>query len=76
MLGVHYSRAVSDLGVVPYVFEEGSQLCCDLQPSDLSRVHGTPVSDENLQIGSVLSERFPNNRKLVALIAEIMPIPE
>ncbi len=74
MLGVHYKAPVAGNGVVAYESNDQSGLCCNLQRSDMSRNIGIPVSDENLQIGSVLNQPHSGHfaDRLPALIAETL----
>ncbi len=77
VLGIHYKRPDSGYGVVPYVSTHpGSSLCCNQQLSDLSRVMTAIFLDENLQIGSVLNKTLESYRRIPALVAEIVPIPD
>ncbi len=74
MIAVHYQKPTTGKGVVAYESNDsGVILCCNLQPSDMSRVVGISVSDENLQIGDVLYKNtiFLATRR-PALIAEAL----
>ncbi len=77
---MHYktlSGAMYITGVVPFEStNQVSPLCCNLQPSNLSRIINAGMADDDMHDGYVLNGTTDIKKRVPALLANVVIIKE